>query len=205
MDYDSFLATDIHHRITSPTCEDLGIPRDLGSSGFGFQLERDLERHPVTGFRNFSVSGDLKLELANPNSPFSPFCQIPLPALYGQYDYNTEPAFIRKRNERERERVRCVNEGYARLREHLPLENKDKRISKVETLRCAIRYIKQLQNTLEKVNSLEAKSKTDKTSENQENLKTENIKKRPLQRSKSSNEKWEYMFHISASVSYWLS
>lgn len=64
-------------------------------------------------------------------------------------DYSFEPAFIRKRNERERQRVRCVNEGYARLREHLPQELEDKRLSKVETLRAAIEYIKHLQNLLD--------------------------------------------------------
>ncbi|CAN9508267.1 unnamed protein product [Ophioblennius macclurei] len=64
-------------------------------------------------------------------------------------DYSFEPAFIRKRNERERHRVRCVNEGYARLREHLPQEFEDKRLSKVETLRAAIDYIKHLQSVLD--------------------------------------------------------
>lgn len=67
----------------------------------------------------------------------------------GVCDYSFEPAFIRKRNERERQRVRCVNEGYARLREHLPQELEDKRLSKVETLRAAIEYIKHLQNLLD--------------------------------------------------------
>ncbi|XP_034790911.1 achaete-scute homolog 4 [Pan paniscus] len=61
-----------------------------------------------------------------------------------------EPAFLRKRNERERQRVRCVNEGYARLRDHLPRELADKRLSKVETLRAAIGYIKHLQELLER-------------------------------------------------------
>ncbi|XP_069013067.1 achaete-scute homolog 4-like [Embiotoca jacksoni] len=67
----------------------------------------------------------------------------------GVCDYSFEPAFIRKRNERERHRVRCVNEGYARLREHLPQEFEDKRLSKVETLRAAIDYIKHLQGLLD--------------------------------------------------------
>uniref|UniRef100_A0A4W2GF78 BHLH domain-containing protein n=1 Tax=Bos indicus x Bos taurus TaxID=30522 RepID=A0A4W2GF78_BOBOX len=58
------------------------------------------------------------------------------------------PAFIQKRNERERQRVRCVNEGYARLRGHLPGALAEKRLSKVETLRAAIRYIKHLQELL---------------------------------------------------------
>ena len=64
--------------------------------------------------------------------------------------YAYEPAFIRKRNERERHRVRCVNDGYARLREHLPRELEEKRLSKVETLRAAIDYIHQLQEVLER-------------------------------------------------------
>ncbi|XP_061767913.1 achaete-scute homolog 4 [Nerophis ophidion] len=67
----------------------------------------------------------------------------------GFCEYSLEPAFIRKRNERERHRVRCVNEGYLRLRQHLPQEFEDKRLSKVETLRAAIDYIKHLQRLLE--------------------------------------------------------
>ncbi|NXN98190.1 ASCL3 protein, partial [Rhinopomastus cyanomelas] len=57
-------------------------------------------------------------------------------------------AFIRKRNERERQRVKCVNEGYAKLRHHLPKEYLEKRLSKVETLRAAIKYIGHLQSVL---------------------------------------------------------
>lgn len=67
---------------------------------------------------------------------------------FGLHEYSFEPAFIHKRNERERQRVRCVNDGYARLREHLPREFEEKRLSKVETLRAAISYIKHLQNLL---------------------------------------------------------
>ncbi|XP_067907357.1 achaete-scute homolog 4-like [Heterodontus francisci] len=73
---------------------------------------------------------------------------LPFRSHMGIYDYSLEPAFIRKRNERERQRVRYVNEGYARLREHLPEDFVDKRLSKVETLRAAISYIKHLQELL---------------------------------------------------------
>lgn len=62
--------------------------------------------------------------------PYLPFHAAAV-AAYGMYDYSFEPAFIRKRNERERQRVKCVNEGYARLREHLPEEFAEKRLSKV--------------------------------------------------------------------------
>ncbi|KAF0881455.1 ASCL4 protein, partial [Crocuta crocuta] len=60
------------------------------------------------------------------------------------------PAFLRRRNERERQRVRCVNEGYARLRDHLPRELAERRLSKVQTLRAAIGYIRHLQQLLER-------------------------------------------------------
>ncbi|KAJ3586191.1 hypothetical protein NHX12_012592 [Muraenolepis orangiensis] len=65
------------------------------------------------------------------------------------YECAFEPAFIQKRNERERQRVKCVNQGYAKLRDHLPGGASDKRLSKVETLRAAITYIKYLQSLVE--------------------------------------------------------
>ncbi|XP_037369576.1 achaete-scute homolog 4 [Talpa occidentalis] len=76
-------------------------------------------------------------------APGRPYLALPLGGAF-------EPAFLRKRNERERQRVRCVNEGYARLRDHLPRELADKRLSKVETLRAAIGYIRHLQELLER-------------------------------------------------------
>ncbi|BFZ09209.1 hypothetical protein BsWGS_12248 [Bradybaena similaris] len=82
--------------------------------------------------------GDHKKKL----DPYSPLCMVPLPG------HLIETNFIRRRNERERERVRCVNEGYDRLKEHLPIEKKERRISKVETLRRAIEYIRELQSLL---------------------------------------------------------
>ncbi|NWX38167.1 ASCL4 protein, partial [Notiomystis cincta] len=74
---------------------------------------------------------------------------IPFAGYVGLYECSFEPAFIRKRNERERQRVRCVNAGYTRLREHLPREFADRRLSKVQTLRAAISYIKHLQSLLD--------------------------------------------------------
>ncbi|XP_064489798.1 helix-loop-helix protein 6-like [Ornithodoros turicata] len=82
--------------------------------------------------------------------PFAPHCKIPLPTPFSPYDYWAEPTFIRRRNERERQRVRHVNDGFERLRNHLPLapHDRDKRLSKVDTLRYAIKYIRHLQSLL---------------------------------------------------------
>ncbi|XP_071017593.1 achaete-scute homolog 5-like [Oncorhynchus clarkii lewisi] len=68
---------------------------------------------------------------------------------FGVYECPFEPAFLQKRNERERQRVKCVNQGYAKLRDHLPGGTSEKRLSKVETLRAAIRHIKYLQGLVE--------------------------------------------------------
>lgn len=102
----------------------------------------------------FSMPTCYQLGIPSENGPMPPMPsyympQVTMPIPHPLYDYNLEPAFIRKRNERERIRVRHVNEGYARLRERLPDEPTDKRMSKVETLRAAIKYIKHLENLLE--------------------------------------------------------
>lgn len=81
-----------------------------------------------------------------------PMPMIPFPFLH---EFGFETGFIRKRNERERMRVRTVNEGYARLRDNLPMEISEKRMSKVETLRAAIKYIKYLQEILDETSKEE--------------------------------------------------
>ena len=57
-----------------------------------------------------------------------------------------------RRNERERNRVRMINMTFARLRQHIPdgyCKNKNKKLSKVDTLRGAIDYINGLQDLLD--------------------------------------------------------
>ena len=57
-----------------------------------------------------------------------------------------QTASVAKRNLRERTRVRGVNDGFGKLKMHVPdLKTKS---SKVETLRGAIEYIKQLKELL---------------------------------------------------------
>lgn len=61
---------------------------------------------------------------------------------------NGAPPAVARRNERERNRVRQVNQGFQTLRQHVPNGAKSKKMSKVETLRSAVQYIKQLQQLL---------------------------------------------------------
>jgi hypothetical protein len=60
----------------------------------------------------------------------------------------TQPATVARRNERERNRVKMVNMGFATLRQHVPNGAKNKKMSKVETLRSAVEYIRELRQLL---------------------------------------------------------
>ncbi|XP_064488485.1 achaete-scute homolog 1-like [Ornithodoros turicata] len=56
---------------------------------------------------------------------------------------------VARRNERERNRVRLVNMGFAALRQHVPNITQSKKMSKVDTLRSAVDYIRSLQDLLQ--------------------------------------------------------
>ncbi|KAJ1178397.1 hypothetical protein NDU88_003643 [Pleurodeles waltl] len=61
------------------------------------------------------------------------------------------PPACSRRNERERQRVRLVNLGFQALRQHVPLccgTGSPRRLSKVQTLRAALSYIRGLQELL---------------------------------------------------------
>ena len=81
------------------------------------------------------------------------------------------PASVARRNARERNRVKQVNMGFAVLRQHIPTSfcnssssgndgsggrsssssssSKSRKVSKVDTLRCAVEYIRSLQEMLD--------------------------------------------------------
>lgn len=77
-----------------------------------------------------------------------------------------QPASVARRNARERNRVKQVNNGFATLRQHIPASvaaalaspgastngntrSANKKLSKVETLRLAVEYIRSLQRMIE--------------------------------------------------------
>jgi achaete-scute complex protein len=64
------------------------------------------------------------------------------------YSVNGNPPVAARRNERERNRVKQVNMGFSTLRQRVPDGVKNKKMSKVETLRSAVEYIKKLQKML---------------------------------------------------------
>nr|QNN94674.1 achaete-scute A2 transcription factor [Malacoceros fuliginosus] len=68
-------------------------------------------------------------------------------AVYMQH-FSTHATTVARRNERERNRVRHINSTFENLRQHLPNGQKKKKLSKVDTLRTAIKYIHHLQGIL---------------------------------------------------------
>lgn len=64
-----------------------------------------------------------------------------------------KPLAMSRRNARERRRVKMINNGYETLRHHVPAGVDNKKLSKVETLRAAVDYIKYLQDLLQSENS----------------------------------------------------
>uniref|UniRef100_A0A0K0EE98 BHLH domain-containing protein n=1 Tax=Strongyloides stercoralis TaxID=6248 RepID=A0A0K0EE98_STRER len=80
---------------------------------------------------------------------------------------NKLPDQVERRNERERKRVQQVNQGYIKLGEHVPKwRTNNKKLSKVETLREAVRYIEYLQNLLKESNNYNDRSQILKSTNN---------------------------------------
>lgn len=90
---------------------------------------------------------------------------------YAQMGYTAaQPASVQRRNARERNRVKQVNMGFANLRQHIPTDvitnlsaggrGASKKLSKVDTLRLAVEYIRSLKGLIDDsdVESLSASS-----------------------------------------------
>ncbi|XP_050971533.1 achaete-scute homolog 1b [Labeo rohita] len=67
-----------------------------------------------------------------------------------------QPMAVARRNERERNRVKQVNMGFQTLRQHVPNGAANKKMSKVETLRSAVEYIRALQQLLDEHDAVSA-------------------------------------------------
>lgn len=79
---------------------------------------------------------------------------------YGQMKYtNSQTISVARRNARERNRVKQVNNGFSHLRQHIPTtivseltkggRGAAKKLSKVDTLRLAVEYIRRLKDVLD--------------------------------------------------------
>ncbi|XP_043209225.1 achaete-scute homolog 1-like [Amphibalanus amphitrite] len=79
---------------------------------------------------------------------------------YSSYIPPPQPSNVLRRNARERNRVKQVNHGFAALRNHIPSAAKNKKLSKVDTLRRAVEYIQSLQALLDESDAEGAPSAT---------------------------------------------
>jgi len=98
-----------------------------------------------------TISSVVKTERTSSSASFSTSSSSPeLMRCKRSKFYGTagNPPVAARRNERERNRVKLVNLGFATLRQHVPNGAKNKKMSKVETLRSAVDYINQLQKLL---------------------------------------------------------
>ncbi|KAB7500649.1 Achaete-scute complex protein T5 [Armadillidium nasatum] len=93
-------------------------------------------------FENFHLVGSSCHKPASPETTTATITQLSI------NKKNKNPP-VSRRNARERNRVKQVSMGFAMLRQHVPQGNRKKKLSKVETLRCAVEYIKNLQSLLQ--------------------------------------------------------
>ncbi|CAC5417010.1 ASCL [Mytilus coruscus] len=86
-----------------------------------------------------------------------------------------QPATVARRNERERNRVKMVNLGFETLRDHVPDGKKNKKLSKVDTLKSAVEYIKQLRQLLIYTDGeiMDSENENDSRSKLQQNIDSE--------------------------------
>lgn len=92
----------------------------------------------------FAPFGSNHYDVTSPLSASS----LPMSQISSTTPANAGGSSVARRNERERKRVRMVNQGFAKLRQYVPQASRGKRLSKVDTLRSAIDYIRQLQQLL---------------------------------------------------------
>ncbi|XP_017881806.1 helix-loop-helix protein delilah-like [Ceratina calcarata] len=101
----------------------------------------------------------------NNNSDGSPAIVLPPydPSRLKKHGKNGQPppVAVARRNARERNRVKQVNNGFATLRQHIPSHiaagygDRGKKLSKVETLRMAVEYIRGLQRLIAEADGVE--------------------------------------------------
>ncbi|XP_076466228.1 achaete-scute homolog 5-like [Babylonia areolata] len=175
-------------KMSSPTCEELGIPRNPGE-GTGIRypgVTRRIIHNPSLHLDGLRYSARMRMSLDLDPDPYGSLCILPLPSVLALHAA-AEPSFIRKRNERERERVRCVNEGYALLKKHLPASSAEKRLSKVDTLRGAIAYIRHLEKIL--ADNPPRRAKRDREDDDNDDDDNDNDNERWKTRTTAANSK----------------
>lgn len=93
------------------------------------------------------------------SNPFSKECLIPLPGTLAssQNIFIDNKNFIKRRNQRERIRVKSVNDGFERLRKHLPTDY-EQYLDQTNYSNCFFNNLNNSNNSSESINDLELKT-----------------------------------------------
>ena len=121
----------------------------MSTSVSSVKLEPVLAKKTNVGHLSGQMSPNINMNHSSSSSPELLRCKRRIN--FGGLGYalpQTQPATVARRNERERNRVKMVNMGFATLRQHVPNGAKNKKMSKVETLRSAVEYIRELRQLL---------------------------------------------------------
>lgn len=162
----------------------MAINRTIGQKrGFQDRLGRNTvlvnnltnQRNVITNVRAVMTNNNNNVDSNNKNINSELLrCKRKIQFIPGQTYPSPQPASVARRNARERNRVKQVNNGFATLRSHIPPSvaaaltsekassrnsSANKKLSKVETLKMAVEYIRSLQQMLEDHNnSMEKKA-----------------------------------------------
>jgi achaete-scute complex protein len=123
---------------------------------------------------------------------------------YGQMQYQaTQTVSVARRNARERNRVKQVNNGFSHLRQHIPQtiitemtkggRGAAKKLSKVDTLKLAVEYIRRLKDVLDENENSGCSSSSVAYSENSQSLSRSEASLSPTP---------SYSSDVSSSMSY---
>lgn len=130
----------------------------IGHLTHNMHSKRPIAPAPLTNDHNRSSSAMTSLDL-NQQRQLQPKAVKPKLSFQHVVSYTAQPASVQRRNARERNRVKQVNNGFANLRQHIPSEvitaltnggrGASKKLSKVDTLKLAVEYIRRLQDLLD--------------------------------------------------------
>lgn len=123
---------------------------------------------------------------------------------YGQMQYTaTQTVSVARRNARERNRVKQVNNGFSNLRQHIPQtiiteltkggRGAAKKLSKVDTLKLAVEYIRRLKDVLDENENSGCSSSSVYYSENSQSISRSEASLSPTP---------SYASDVSSSMSY---
>jgi len=127
---------------------DLSINAEMINSGqmlYGNDIYNNGQKYPPMGYTTFAIAPRMNHMPLHQQQHLRPRRRRSNHSLVATMD----PEAVARRNERERNRVKQVNDGFDSLRKKVPFLPNKKKLSKVEILRCAMMYIRDLKGVVD--------------------------------------------------------